>query len=154
MWFCLSKEAPITTALLLYYANIVPLNNLVLLSFIYPSFNDRILSYAYFYCFLCMSISVLQKQRISFLRSLKVILDIFHFQYTRTCLYCSGKMLNKRAFVSYSSFSYFSLVLLNFRFKLYSSLGHMSGSWLVYLIIHVFHLLVNPFRPYFFSPDN
>ena len=120
----------------------LPLNNLLLPCFLYTSFSSGVFSSGYFYCFLLPPNSVFQNQLISVLSYLYDIFDIFTFQDTLTCLYYSDRMSNTRAFVSYSYFLYFSLISLNFRFKLYSLLNHMSGSWLVSFILYVFHLFV------------
>ena len=54
---------------------------------------------------------------------------------------------------SYSSFSYFALIFLNLRLKLYRSLNQMYGSKLVPLILQLFHPLVTSFKLYCFSSD-
>ena len=51
------------------------------------------------------------------------------------------------------SYIYISLILLDFKFKLYSSLNHISGSWLVSLILKFAHFLVTSFRLFCFSSD-
>ena len=58
-------------------------------------------------------------------------------------------MANKCAFISFSYVSNFSFILLNFRFKLYVSLNHISVYWPVSLIMKVFQPLVTSFRLYF-----
>ena len=50
-------------------------------------------------------------------------------------------------------FLIFPLVLFNFKVKLYSSLNHMSVSWLVSLILHVLNLFVTSFKPSFLFRD-
>ena len=50
-------------------------------------------------------------------------------------------------------FLIFALIFLNFKFKLNSSLYHMSGYWLVSLILKFFHLFVTSFRMSCLSSD-
>ena len=74
--------------------------------------------------------SVLQDQRNSFFGSLNCILVT-----TMTCVYASGKTSNTYALSSSSSFSYFFLIFLNLRLKLYISSNQMSKRKLVSLIL-------------------
>ena len=111
--------------------------------FPYPAFSARTFSLGYFFnCFLLTCNSVLHNQRIYLLRSLYAISEMLTLQYTLIFLYSSGKTSNTCVFVSYSYFSYFTFIFLNLKFKLYSSLKNISGSWIMSLILHVFHLFV------------
>ena len=74
-------------------------------------------------------------------------------QDTLDFLYSSGNTSNTCDLSSSSSFSYFALIFLNLRFKLYSSLNQMSGYKLVSLILKLFHLLVTSFKLSCFSYD-
>ena len=60
-------------------------------------------------------------------------------------------MSNTRYFISSQYFSYFSLIFLNFKLRLYSPLKQMYGHLLVYLILKLFHPLVNSFRICYYS---
>ena len=112
-----------------------------------PAFNARTLSYgsSFYFVFLPFG-SVSQNQRISFLRSLNSIFSIFTLQYTPTCLYYSGNTSKSCDLSSSSYFSYFALIFLKLRFKLYISSNQMSGSRLVSLIFQLFHLLVTSLK--------
>ena len=105
------------------------------------AFNSRTLSSGFSFSFL-----FLPNQRISFFRSVNFIFSIFTLQYNLTCLNSSGMTSKTCALSSSSSFSYFYLIFLNLRFKVYISLNQMSVSKLVYLILQLFHLLVTSFR--------
>ena len=74
-------------------------------------------------------------------------------QDTVTYLYYSGKTSKTCAPSLSSSFSYFSLIFLNFRFKFYGSLNQMYGYNLVSLIFQLFRLLVTSFKLSCFSYD-
>ena len=74
----------------------------------------------------CVPNSVFHNQRIYFLKSFYAIFDMLTLKYTLTHLYYYGKTSNTCVFISSSSFSYFSLIFLNFKSKIYNSLKHMS----------------------------
>ena len=101
-----------------------------------------------FYCFLFPSNSAFQNQYISLLMSLYAIFEILKLQETLTSLYYSGKTSKTYFFISSSSFSYLSLIFLKSKFRLFNSLYHISGSWLVSLILHLLHLFLTYFRIY------
>ena len=128
----------------------VTFKNLLLFCFISPDWSSRTFSYGPFSCSLIPPNYVLHNQQIYLLRSFYAIFDIFTLRYTLTGLYYSGRTSNAYAFIVSSYFSYSSLILLNLNFKLFSLLNHMSGYFLVSLILHVFHLFVNSFKPSFF----
>ena len=86
--------------------------------------------------------SVFQNQRIYFFNYLDSIFAILTFQDTRTGLYSSGKTPKTCALSSSSFFSYFALIFLNLRFRLYSSLNQISGSRMVSLIFQLLNLFV------------
>ena len=105
------------------------------------------------YCFSCFLFPhnyVFHNQNIYFLRFLYAIFKMMQFQDTLTGFYSSGKTSSLCVFKSSSYLSYFPLIVLNSNFKLYSWLDHISGSWIVSLMLHVFHLFVTSFRPYCF----
>ena len=95
-----------------------------------------------------------RNQNNSFLRSLYSIFDMLTLQETLTNLYSSGGTSKTFALISYSYFLCFPLIFLNLKYKLNGSLNHMSRSWLVSLILQLFHLLVTSFRLPCFESDN
>ena len=120
----------------------------------FPAFNTRTLSSGSSFSFRFLPISsVFHNQHISFFGSFNCILEIFMLQDTLTCLYYSAKTSKTCDLSSSSYFPYFALILLNLRFKLYSSLNQMSGSKLVSLILQLFHLLVTSSKLSFLSSD-
>ena len=102
---------------------IIPLKNLPLLLFhlFYPTFNARTFSSGsdFSYVFLPFN-SVFQNQRISFFKSLNYIFPILMLQDTLPGLYYSSKTSKTFDLNLSSSYSYFALIFLNLRFKLYN----------------------------------
>ena len=120
----------------------VPLKNLLLCCFLSPVFSARTFySGSCFSCFLFLPNYFFQNQLISFLRSLYSIFYMLILQETLTGLNYSVRTPKTCALILSSSLSYFALIFFNLKFKLNISLRHMPGSWLVSLILQLFHLL-------------
>ena len=125
----------------------LPLKKLLLFFFVYPWFSSRTFSLGYFcpaYCFWVTLFSI--TNRFLSWGPCMPYLRYWHCNIlSHVCILMVGHQIHV-PFLSSSYFSYYSLILLNFIFKLYSPLNHISRSWLVSFILNLFHLFLTSFN--------